>query len=85
MGSKLSREKQDLMETSLRNVRALVEQEEAEDAARKRTQKWAIAAIVAVSLILVAMIALVVSKKSSGPPMVIAPEKTMPARPGPSN
>jgi hypothetical protein len=74
MGSKLSRDKrQELMETSLRNVRALVEQEEAEEAARKRTQKRAIAAIVAVSLILVGIIAVVVSKKPSGAPMVISP------------
>ena len=81
MGTKLSREKQqELMETSLRNVRALVEKEEAEEAARKRTQKWAIAAIVAVSLILVAMIALVVSKKPSGPPVVVSP----PAQSGPT-
>ena len=74
MGSKLSPEKrQELMETSLRNVRALVEQEEAEDAARKRTQKWAIAAIVAVCLVLVGMMALMVSKKPAGPPIVVSP------------
>ena len=77
MGPKISREKrQELMETSLRNVRALVEQEEAEEAARKRTQKWAIAAIVAVSLILVGMIAVVVSKKPAGPPVTVAPAQS---------
>jgi hypothetical protein len=67
---------QELMERSLRNVRGLVEKIEAEEAARRRTQKWVIASIVAVSLILVAMIALmVVNQGKPGKPMVVSPDK----------
>ena len=65
---------QELMERSLRNVRGLVEKIEAEEAARKRTQKWVIGTIVAVSLILVGMIALMVSRQPSGKPMIISPD-----------
>ena len=70
---------QELMERSLRNVRGLVEKIEAEEAARKRTQKWVVAAIVGVSVLLVAMIALMVTKKPSGTPIVVMPEKSAPA------
>ncbi len=75
---------QELMERSLRNVRGLVEKIEAEEAARKRTQKWVIAAIVAVSLILVGMIALMVTRKPSGTPMVVSPDRPAATSPAPS-
>lgn len=64
---------QELMEKSLRNVRGLVEKIEAEEAARKRTQIWVVTAIVAVTLILVGIIALSVSRQDSGRPMVVSP------------
>ena len=66
---------QELMEKSLRNVRGLVEKIEAEEAARKRTQKWVIGAIVAVTLLLVGMIGLMVMNKSGGRPMVVSPDR----------
>ena len=67
---------QELMERSLRNVRGLVEKIEAEEAARRRMHKWVIGSIVAVSLILVGMIALMVAKQNSpGTPMVVSPDK----------
>ena len=70
---------QELMERSLRNVRGLVEKIEAEEAARKRAQKWVIAAIVAVSLLLVGMIAMMVAKQSSaGKSIDVSPDKTAP-------
>lgn len=64
---------QELMERSLRNVRGLVEKIEAEEAARKRTQKWVIAAIVAASLALVAAMAFTVMQTPPGKPVVITP------------
>ena len=66
---------QELMEKSLRNVRALVEKEEAEEAARKQTQRWVIASIVAVTAILLGVIAISVTRKDSGRPMVVSPER----------
>ena len=72
---------QELMERSLRNVRGLVEKIEAEEAARQRTHKWVIAAIVGVSLALVAVIAMMISTKPSGPSIMVSPEKAAPAQP----
>jgi len=72
---------QELMERSLRNVRGLVEKIEAEEAARRRTHKWVIAAIVAVSLILMGAIAAMISKAPSGPSIMVSPEKAAPAQP----
>ena len=67
---------QELMERSLRNVRGLVEKIEAEEAARRRMHKWVIGSIVAVSLVLVGMIALMVAKQNNpGKPMVVSPDK----------
>jgi hypothetical protein len=72
---------QELMEKSLRNVRGLVEKIEAEEAARRRTQKWVIAAIVGVSLILVGVIALMVTKQPTGRPMIVSPDRPAPTAP----
>jgi hypothetical protein len=66
---------QELMERSLRNVRGLVEKIEAEEAARKRTQKWVIGAIVAVSVLLVGVIAITVTKQPTGRPIMVSPDK----------
>ena len=75
---------QELMERSLRNVRGLVEKIEAEEAARRRTHKWVIAAIVGVSLLLVGVIALTIRKSDSGSaPIVISPERPAAASPAP--
>ena len=70
---------QELMEKSLRNVRGLVDKIEAEEAARKRTQKWVIAAIVGVTLILVGSVAVMVANSSGGRAVVVSPDK--PAQP----
>jgi hypothetical protein len=70
---------QELMERSLRNVRGLVEKIEAEEAARARTHKWVIAAIVVVSLVLIGAIGLTFMKQPSGPAIMVAPEKSAPA------
>ena len=72
---------QELMERSLRNVRGLVEKIEAEEAARSRVHKWVIGAIVAASLVLVAVIAMMVSTQPGGPPIVVTPEKAAPPQP----
>ena len=64
---------QELMEKSLRNVRGLVDKIEAEEAARKRTQKWILAAIVGVTLILVGAIGMMVARKDDGRPIVVSP------------
>ena len=72
---------QELMERSLRNVRGLVEKIEAEEAARRRTHKWVIGTVVAACLILVVVIALTVTKKPSGEPITVMPEKGAPAQP----
>ena len=64
---------QELMEKSLRNVRGLVDKIEAEEAARKRTQKWVIAAIVGVTLILVALIGMMVLRNDRGRPILVSP------------
>jgi hypothetical protein len=64
---------QELMEKSLRNVRGLVDKIEAEEAARKRTLKWVIAAIVGVTLILVGIIGMVVVRNDRGRPIVVSP------------
>src|SRR5881394_2927154 len=64
---------QELMEKSLRNVRGLVDKIEAEEAARRRTQKWVIAAIVGVTLILIGLIGMMVARKDSGRPIVVSP------------
>ena len=66
---------QELMEKSLRNVRGLVDKIEAEEAARKRTQKWVIASIVGVTLLLVALIAAMVANKSGGRAMEVSPDR----------
>jgi len=66
---------QELMEKSLRNVRGLVEKIEAEEAARRRTHKWVLAAVVAVGVILVGAIAMMVTKQPSGPAIMVAPDK----------
>jgi hypothetical protein len=73
---------QELMERSLRNVRGLVEKIEAEEAARKRTQKWVIGAILTVSVLLVSIIAITVTKQPTGRPIVVSPDK--PAAPEPA-
>jgi len=65
---------QELMERSLRNVRGLVEKIEAEEAARKRMQKWVIGSIVGVTLILVGSIALMISNKSNTRAVIVTPE-----------
>ena len=72
---------QELMEKSLRNVRGLVEKIEAEEAARKRTQKWVIASIVGVTLILVGAIAIMVKGSSSGRSVVVTPDRPAPTQP----
>ena len=64
---------QELMEKSLRNVRGLVEKIEAEEAARRRTLKWVIAAIVGVTLILVGLIGMMVARNDRGQPIVVSP------------
>jgi hypothetical protein len=64
---------QELMEKSLRNVRGLVEKIEAEEAARRRTQKWVIAALVGVTLLLVIAIGVMIAGKNNGRPMVVSP------------
>ncbi len=70
---------QELMERSLRNVRGLVDKIEAEEAARRRAQKWVIAAIVAVSVLLVGLIAMLVANQSNpGKSIVVPPDKTAP-------
>jgi hypothetical protein len=72
---------QELMEKSLRNVRGLVEKIEAEEAARKRTQKWVVGAIVGVTLILVGAIALMVGGKSGGRSMEVTPDRPVTSQP----
>jgi 1-deoxy-D-xylulose 5-phosphate reductoisomerase len=64
---------QELMEKSLRNVRGLVDKIEAEEAARKRTQKWVIAAIVGVTLLLIVAIAAMVAGKNNVRPITVSP------------
>jgi len=64
---------QELMEKSLRNVRGLVDKIEAEEAARKRTQKWVIGAIVGVTLLLLVAIAAMIAGKNNGRPIVVSP------------
>jgi 1-deoxy-D-xylulose 5-phosphate reductoisomerase len=64
---------QELMEKSLRNVRGLVDKIEAEEAARKRTQKWVIGAIVGVTLLLLVAIAAMIAGKNNGRPIMVAP------------
>ena len=72
---------QELMERSLRNVRGLVEKIEAEEAARRRTQRWIIASIVVAALLLVGAIAAMVSKQGNpGNPIVVAPDKASTTR-----
>ena len=67
---------QELMERSLRNVRGLVEKIEAEEAARRRTQKWIIGAIVGITVLLVGMIAaMIASNDKPGKPIVVSPDK----------
>ena len=71
---------QELMEKSLRNVRGLVDKIEAEEAARKRTQKWVIGAIVAVTLLLVGIIGVMIARKDNGRAIVMPPNQSAPAK-----
>jgi hypothetical protein len=66
---------QELMEKSLRNVRGLVDKIEAEEAARARMHKLVIGLIVAVSLVLVGVIAFSFMRPPSGTAIVVTPEK----------
>jgi hypothetical protein len=84
MTSKYPKEVQEeLMERSLTNVRALVDKIEAEEAAQRRTQKWVIVSLVAVTLLLVAAVGIALVKRAPPKPVVVTPEKLPPVRPGP--
>ena len=77
MSSKYSKEaQQELMERSLTNVRGLLDKIEKEEAAQRRSQRWIVVSLVAVTLILIGAIAFVVNKKGPEPnPIVVAPQK----------
>jgi len=73
------------MERSLTNVRGLLDKIEAEEAAQRRSQKWIVVLLAVVTLAFLGAIAFAIYKKSpaAAKPMVVAPEKLPPIRPGP--
>jgi hypothetical protein len=73
MGTKFTPEKQkELMETSLRNVRALVDQIEAEETANRREQRRVFVVLGVAVVILIAVVGgYLVVRKSSGTMMTI--------------
>ena len=77
MGTQFTPEKQrELMETSLRNVRALVDQIEAEEAAERRSHRRAFIVLGAAIAILVAIVGYVVIRPPSGQTVTIPPSQS---------
>ena len=85
MVTKYTPEKQqELMETSLRNVRALVDMIEAEEAAERGTQRRIFAALGVAVVILVLVVGYVATRQSSGPTLVVKPASGSHAPPPPA-
>ena len=85
MNRKYSPEKQqELMESSLRNVRALVDQIESEEVAQKRAQRRIFAILAVAVVVLVGVVGYIVLRQPGGTPVTVSPMKTPPAAPAPS-
>jgi hypothetical protein len=82
MGKRLTpAQQQEMLETSLRNVRDLVDLIEAEDASKRTEQRRLFVGLAVAALILVVVVVLLVGRKTPGTTMTIpaAPaEKTAP-------
>ena len=71
-------EHRELLDTSLRNVRELVDQIEAEDAADRKEQRRLFAGIAAAAVLLVVVVTVVVVRKPAGTTMTVPAAKTAP-------
>jgi hypothetical protein len=71
----------ELEHRALRNVRHLVDRIQADDEARRRNQKWVIAGIAAIVVVMGAVIAVMVGKqREASQEIVISPVSKAPAR-----
>ena len=74
-------QQKELMETSLRNVRALVDQIEAEEASEKRTQKRVFIVLGAAVAVLIVIVGLVLVRKPETTQLTFPPQGAAPAKP----
>jgi hypothetical protein len=66
---------------ALRNVRGLVERMEADEDAKRRSQKWVLAGLAAIVVVVGAIVAFTVGgKRSDGQEITVAPVPKAPAR-----
>ena len=82
MTRKYSPEKQqELMESSLRNVRALVDRIEDEEAAERHARRRILAILAAAIMALVGLVSYLVVREPSGPQIILSPANPPPVKP----
>ena len=79
MGKRLTPEQhQELLDTSLRNVRELVDRIEADEAADRKEQRRLLAGIAVAAVLLVVVVTVMMVRKPAGTTMTVPAAKTAP-------